>query len=216
MSETKIAIPIALQAIDAQRGSETSEAYTRATAIAPHQGGLAVMLESTKGNQFMPSELGLAGSYITLNPNKDYYTEALKSGIVKDRLGEFSSFFHERGITPSYSELITTIFLHELGHAKDLHGYIDRSGGDEAKAFKISREIRASQLATLPLKSATSRAKLAWNQNIAGYRDKMQAAGLTGSRWDSIIKQNTEAYAQMPCEKVADRFALGVLATMYS
>lgn len=215
MIETKIT-PLALQTLDRQLGTETVSAFEHAVDIAPHLGGLAIVLDNSTGSTFQPSELGLAGSLVRLNPDRDYYTGIIKSGIVGARLGEFSRFFRERGVMPSVNELMTSVLLHELGHADDLEGYVQQAGGNTKAAFKLASEVRKSELATLPLKAASSRAQRAWEGNIKGYRDKMRARGITDGKWSGLVLRNTEAYSNLPCEKVADRFALGVLATMYS
>lgn len=215
MSETKN-IPLALQALDRQHGTNTVVAFEHAVDMAPHLGGLAVILDDKRGPGFHGSELGLAGSHVSLNPSTDYYKHAIRSGKTVPRMGEFSRFFRERGIAPSTNELITSALLHELGHADDLQGYIRRMGGDTAAAFRLAKDVRKSQIATLPLKMATSRAEAAWTSNEAGYKDKMRRRGVTDEKWPKLVAQNLEAYAALPCEKVADRFALGVLATMYS
>ncbi len=215
MSETKNT-PLALQALDSQHGTETVVAFEHAVDMAPHLGGLAIILDDKRGPGFQGSELGLAGSYVSLNPSADYYKDAIKSGKTVARLGEFSRFFRERGIAPSTNELITTAFLHELGHADNFQEYVERMGGDTVAAFRLAKEVRKSQIATLPLKAATSRAEAAWTSNESGYKDKMRSRGVTDEGWAKLVTRNTEAYAALSCEKVADRFALGVLATMYS
>lgn len=207
--------PLALVALDQQFGTELVSANKRAVKLAPHLGGLAIVLDQAHP-QFQPSELGLAGSIVSILSNDSYYINAINSGLFRARMVEYSEFFGERDIVPSTKELMVSVFLHEVGHANDFDGYIERAGGDTRAAFQLSREVRKTELATLPLKGPTIRARQAWNDNIDGYRDKMQACGFTDEKWRAVSIRNAEAYAELPCEKVADRFALGVLATIYS
>jgi hypothetical protein len=212
---TEIA-PIALRQLDDMTGSRTAEGFQVATEQYPHLQGLAVILNNSGVGKFQPSELGLGGSYIEMNPNVTVYDEPIRSGLVTARMGEFSKFYRERGVLPKRPELVTSIFLHELGHAEDFHAYIIKNGGDVAAAFKLSREVRSSQLATLPLKISSSRVRHAYDNNTQGYRDNMLKAGYDETKLAKAILENSEAYTQLACEQVADRFALGVLATMYS
>lgn len=207
--------PLALKQLDATIGSRTVDGYSTAVDRYPHLGGMAVLLDP-QDSAFQPSKLGLAGSHIRIVDEPAKYQDEIIGGITKARMGEFSAFYHEKGITPSIPELVTATFLHELGHGEDYYRYILRAGGDVAAAFKLSNEVRASQLAGLPLKAPSSAAKKAWDNNTDGYRDDMQKTGYDEARFQVALLDNIRAYSKLPCEKVADRFALGVLATMYS
>lgn len=207
--------PLALQHLDSTLGSRTVEAYEVATEQHPHLGGIAVKLDSSH-SFFEASNLGLAGSHISMLADKPQYINHIKSGATKARMADFSKLLREKGVTPSVPELVTSVFLHELGHAEDYHQYIQRAGGDVKAAFRTSREIRKSEIARLPLGIASSRALRAWNTNTNGYRDSMTKAGHTQDSFMQLINRNIEAYAKLPSEQIADRFALGVLATMYS
>jgi hypothetical protein len=213
MSENKY--PLALQQIDRQFGTSTVQAYEHATQLAPGLGGLAVVAHEDT-SRFIGSPLGLAGSRVELNGSRDHYLERQASGLAKTRLPEFSAFFKERDIIPRFKELVVTVLSHELGHANDLLGYIDRAHGDTAAAFRLSQEVRKSELATLPLQASTSRAMLGWDTNYDRYQDKLRTQGITDDKWKELLNQNTEAYRVLPTEQIADRFALGVLATLYS
>lgn len=208
--------PLALRHLDDTIGSRTVEAFEVATEQHPHLGGIAIKLDKSSYSSFHPSELGLAGSHISMAADKSQYADHIKSGITKIRMADFSTLLRERGVTPSVPELVTSVFLHELGHAEDYHQYIQCAGGDVKAAFELSREVRRSELATLPLGGSSSNALKAWDSNKSGYRDRMQKAGYTQDSFMALIKQNVEAYTKLPAEQVADRFALGVLATMYS
>jgi hypothetical protein len=213
MSETA---PLALTQLDQMNGSRTAEAFSVATKQHPHLEGLAVILHDKGAGEFQSSELGLGGSYIGMNPDQDALDKSIQSGLVTARMKEFSVFYRERGILPRKKELITSIFLHELGHAEDFHQYTVNAGGDVKAAFNLSNEVRRSQLITLPLGGASSRARRDWENNTENYRDRMIRHGYTDETFATALLKNSEAYAQLPCEKVADRFALGVLATMYA
>ncbi len=208
-----IAPPLALQAIDDQLGTQTQDAYRTAVSRAPHLNGLAVMLDEDR-SRFLGSPLGLPGSSIMLNPDPKYYSDAIRSGIVNKRMGEFSELYRSKGITPGVNELIVAVMLHEMGHADDLAGFVEMTDGDTAEAFMLANRVRKSELSTLPLKAATSRAQTAWDGNINGYQDLMRERGITDESWEALKAANTVAYAELPCEKVADTFALGVLATV--
>lgn len=209
--------PLSLRAIDTHLGANTAEAYKQAVQQAPHLGGLAIILDKrVNASHFVPSELGLAGSYISVNPDPAHYANAIRDGIVGARMGHFSRFFRSKGIQPSINELVTSVFLHELGHADDFNSYITRASGDPAKALRLANKVRESQIATLPLKTATSRARAAFVDNTGGYRDAMlDYLKSSGANWEYLLEQNTKAYTNLTCEQVADRFALGVLATIY-
>jgi aryl carrier-like protein len=209
-------LPLALKRIDEELGSSTVPAYEHAVDTAPHLEGMAIILKGTSnGSTFQASPEGLAGSYINLQAKEQVYKNLIHSGVAKIRMAEYSRFYRQRGITPSVKELVTSTFLHEMGHADDFHRYISDAQGDVSAAFDLSRSVRASQIATLPFKTATSNAVLAWENNTEGYRDRLQAAGYTDEMWESAVFDNIRAYSELPCEKVADHFALGVLATMY-
>jgi hypothetical protein len=208
--------PLALQHLDSSIGSRTVEAFSVATEQYPHLGGIAINLDNSHQSSFHPSELGLAGSHISIIADPSQYQDEIKKGITKVRMAEFSTMFRERGVLPSVPELVTSTFLHELGHAEDFYQYIQRAGGDVKAAFKLAGEVRKSEIAGLPLKGSSSAALNAWNQNKDEYRDKMEGAGFTPESFNIAVMDNLEAYTKLPCEQVADRFALGVLATMYS
>lgn len=209
----EVTAPIALEELDDRLGTQTQQAYRAAVEAAPRIAGLAVILDDGN-NRFEPSPLGLGGSSVKLNPDPEWYREALRSGKVRESLGKFSALYRSRGITPGINELIVAIELHELGHAVDFAGYISRAAGDTKAAFELSAHVRTSQLAGLPLKMSTSSAEYAMANNTNGYRDRMQKLGYVGPAWTSIVTDNLQAYRELPCEKVADRFALGVLATV--
>lgn len=208
----EIASPLALQELDDKLGTQTQEAYRAAVEQAPHLNGLAVVLDD-KRPHFKESPLGLGGSHVAISSEPEFYRDANKSGIVASRMGAFSKFFRSRGEIPVLDHLIVSVLLHEIGHANDFAGYIQRASGDAKSAFALSRQVRKSQLATLPLKAPSSAAQNAWDNNTKGYRDKLLSQGMTPEVWSEYIAKNSTAYGELPCEAVADRFALGVLAT---
>ncbi len=204
-----------LEQIDANTGAHTQEAYVAALAVAPYLGEIAVRQDDNSGPHFTRNPNGLASSTLVLNGDPEFYRTAVRTGLVAKRMGEFRNFYYGLGIKPRLPELVTAVALHELGHGDDFHGYIEKAGGDTRAAFAMAKSVRDSQLATLPLRAATSRAEKAWKNNTEGYRDKIKAMGWTDEMWEAQKLQNTEAYTKLSCEKVADRFALGVLATVY-
>jgi hypothetical protein len=205
----------ALEQVDASTGARTQEAYLAALSAAPHLGEIAIVRNDGQNSHFTRNPDGLAGSSLVLNGDPEFYRTAVRSGLVSKRMAEFGTFFRGLGIQPRLPELVTAVALHELGHGDDFHGYIQRAGGDTHSAFEMAKAVRNSQLATLPLRGATSRAEKAWIYNTEGYRDKLRAMGWTDEMWEAQKAQNVEAYTKLSCEKVADRFALGVLATAY-
>jgi len=205
--------PLALQELDDNLGTQTQDAYRAASRVAPHLNGLAVVFTDTTPH-FSGSPLGLSGSNVAINPDKDFYIEGIHSGKASLRLAEFGKLYRSKGITPGVNELIVAIMLHEMGHAYDFSDYIKRASGDPKVAFELSRKVRKSEIATLPLRTSTAKAEAAWNNNTNGYKDKMRAKGYDNRTWASWLDKNTRAYANLPSEKVADRFALGVIATV--
>ena len=163
---------------------------------------------------FHLSPEGLSESRLTINPDRDFYLQGIKSGRATQRLSEFSQFYRSRGIAPGVNELVEAILLHEMGHGDDFWSYIQQASGDTKAAFELSRKTRKTQLAGLPLGAATSRILDAWEHNTDGYRDEI-AARYTDEEWRAMLAENTKAYGELPCEKIPDRFALGVLATLH-
>lgn len=210
--------PKVLRSLDNNKGSGTVLGHEAAIQISPHIEQVPVLgSESIVGGQFQANHGGWESSRVTINPNHSAYRSYIDSGFASTRLGEFSAFFRERGVVPKTNELILSVLLHELGHVDDLQSYLEKAGGDFKAACMLSEEVRTSQLASLPLGVPSSVALAAWNHNTDGYRDQMQDAGYnTNDKWHEILTQNLRAYSELPCEKVADRFALGVLATIYS
>jgi hypothetical protein len=204
-----------LEQIDVATGAHTQEAYESALAIAPHLGEFAVRRDDTAGPHFTRHPDGLTSSELVVNGDPEFYRTAVRSGMVANRMGEFRNFYYSLGIKPRLPELVTAVALHELGHGDDYHGYIESAGGDTKAAFAMAKSVRDSQLATLPLRAVTSRAEKAWVNNTEGYRDKIRAMGWTDEKWEAQKLENTTAYTKLSCENVADRFALGVLATIY-
>lgn len=208
--------PQALLQLDDTIGSRTAEAYHTAVDAHPYLRDVRVVLNPDKRNFFSKSVHGLSASYISLNPTEAPYIERIEAGEVEERYSWAVDLLGYDGVTPRVPELLTTIFLHELGHANDFQGYITNNGDNPAIAFERSKEARRLQLATLPLKQASSRAIRAWDSNTEGYRDQLRASGLGDEDFSSTIRVNTAAYAELPCEAVADRFALGILSSIYT
>lgn len=204
-----------LEQIDDTTGAFTQEAFTRALETAPYLGEIAVQIDNDRTPHFTPNSNGLQASRLALNADPEFYRAAIRSGLVSKRMGEFSEFYRGHGVTPRIPELVTAVSLHELGHGEDFQRYINKAGGSTQAAFAMSRDVRKSQIATLPLGASTSRAQKAWDNNTEGYRDKLRAMGWTDEMWEAQKLRNTEEYTKLSVEKVADRFALGVLATIY-
>lgn len=204
-----------LRRIDAETGAFTEEAFTKALEVAPQLGDIAVELDNGSTPYFACDIRGLQESRLVLNSDPEFYRAAIKNGLVSKRMGEFSDFYRAHGVIPRIPELITAVSLHELGHGNDFLQYIEKASGDTATAFAMAGHVRESQIATLPLGASTSRAQTAWDGNVGGYKDKLRALGWTDEMWEAEKLRNTEEYAKLNVEKVADRFALGVLATMY-
>jgi hypothetical protein len=207
--------PLALKTLDEHLGSETQRAYSYAIQVAPHLEGMAIILNEDRSS-FRRSRLGLAGGYVAMAASRSHYADRIVDGTATKRMGKFKEFFLDQGIRPKTAHLVTSVFLHELGHADDYQSYINQANGDTQLAFMLANDVRKSELATLPLRAATSHARKAWAENTNGYQDQMRASGVTDTRWQELQDQNIAAYADIPCEAVADRFALGVLATMYT
>lgn len=213
VQEAPITPPIILHEIDDALGAKTQDAFKAAILRSPRLGGLVIIASDQKSN-FIRSPLGLGGSQVNMRPDPEYYKEFINNGLVAQRMIRFSELYRSKGITPRVNELIVAVLLHEIGHAEDYANYISNASGNVKAAFELSNKVRATELATLPLKAATANAMRAWDDNTNGYRDAMQAQGITGTRWQELLDQNANAYTDLPCEKVADRFALGVLASI--
>lgn len=211
---TEICKPLALHSIDADLGTDTLTAYNNAVSLAPHLGGLAIVL-SERGTSFRPSPLGLAGSAVSLQPTEGYYKQRIEAGYVSVRMKRFEEFFRNRDINPSLKLLITSVFLHELGHGDTLHSFIRKNSGDTNAAFEEARATRKSQVKTLPLKGPSSAAERSWTGNTDGYRDEMQKIGYNAANWRQALTENARAYADLPLERTADDFAIEVLSQMH-
>lgn len=206
-------MPEALTKLDGELGTDTRGAYSAAISAAPHL--QVVEVESTNGQaRFLLGSAGLADSKLQISSDREYYLDAIRSGIASRRMHEYSRLYRAAGITPGVNELVVAVLLHEMGHAEDYSRYVDDANGDTQAAFALSRSVRKAQLASLPLQAATSQAVKAWSDNTDGYQDRVRALGYTDELWQEMVTKNTEAYGKLPCELVADRFALGVLATV--
>lgn len=206
----------ALRKIDDATGARTREAFISAWVKFPHLAKIAILQDDSVPMPTIRPEVGnLAKSTVLLSGKVDSYRPFVDDKAYAARMNPFNEFYRSRGVTPSISEMITTFFLHELGHGDDFHRYIREAAGDARAAFALANRVRGSELASLPLGTATSIADAAWQHNTDGYRDRLQAEGWTDEKRQAMRLQNLTAYTELNTEQIADRFALGVLATVY-
>lgn len=210
----EVAPPSALRELDGELGTQTQEAYIAAVNSAPRLAGLAIRLNADRGAYHVSTPSSTRPSFVSLNPEREHYSNSLRSDIIKLRMAEFNAFYLSKGIAFGVNELVVTNLLHEMGHEYDFLSYIDQANGERAIASRLMSHAREAQLKQLPLGRATSRAIRARNANTDGYRDQLEAEGIDDAKWDELVKENVRAYTSLPCEKVADDFALNILATV--
>lgn len=213
---SECAIP-ALERLDDLLGSRTVAAHEHVLSRHPELGAVAITLSTESGNKFHKNELGIPSCSITINPQIETYQERLDSGQAAARFPWLVNFLQAdtaRPIELNVPELITAIFLHELGHAAHFQRLIVEADSNVKAAYATSQRQRFKQLSTIPLGMASSRALKKWAKNTDGYRDDMQAQGYDEVAFKEILDLNRVAYAQLPCEVVADEFALANLKDM--
>lgn len=109
--------------------------------------------------------------------------------------------------------LIEVVLAHELRHAHEFQVDCEQKGPE--RAFTEYFATYNHGLRSLPLAASTTQAMEWWDNNTGGYRTYLIRAGYSDEIFNLRIRENAEAYGEIPHEKRADVFAEKIMMTMY-
>ena len=206
-----------LRQIDSSTGARTRAAFIDAWAKFPHLVKVVVRRDDSRMPAVSPNKENLAASTVRVNGDPDFYRTFMEGGSYAKRAERLDNFFHSRGIKPEIPEIATFFTMHEVGHVDQLQKHLRTAAGDSQAALELALKERRLEYASLPLGTGTSIADKRWQDNIDGYRDRLENEGWVhpDSPWEEWRLRNLEAYHKLSSEELADRFALGILAVVY-
>lgn len=211
------------ETIDKANGTSLVDIHNAAVEMVPEIGAISLGMHNhavaMRGAVAKKDPRGLDYSFISVPFGSTYWREITTDPLFYDhRAPMHIRQIMDKGQNP-IPETINFTYAHELGHVYDFAQKIKQCSGDAKKAFEWAAQEAENEKRKSPLKGVSPHEfKRRWDENIDGYRDSIIAEGMTEedfmNRLRAKAKETSKYHRQMLHEAVADRFALGVLATL--